>query len=455
MDDSNSYFIWNWSFLGIVLKCFYGGCMNRKIVIGIILFVLFFNGCGKEDETSYQDVESMDSITQNQLGITSLEEYIQCGWVSSYVAGKIAEQGIEVECIDEGYYVSVDGTLTFTTSEDQDGEAYLRVSLTPSSEALYSVYGVYCGMTMIEADNILASQGGTARKLEYEELGIKIYRYELFDKYIIDINPNEEYVGRIDVYAYANKNDSLEKETFVIDKDINEYMIAEEVCMVLKEQGIDLVSALDGSYVNEDGSIKIYTAENSYGCVIYLTYSKNATYVLHGFYCGMSKQELDSIVEENNFPYITVLNRYRQYTVYDEYSMIFGYTDDEKIVSEIKCSFNSLYFMEVPNNMTFDTEIIENIEGCYEGMDTQSIMRIDMTPSKEDNLTGYASLALEGRDFVYEGELIKLVENVYLLESNIDKIIISFYTVNMNDYTTIEVEVYVNDVLFEIFRLNE
>lgn len=141
-----------------------------------------------------------DGLSQNSGEKIELSNHINANMNLTNMANALNYAGIHMEWLedDEGtcYCVSSDGELTIV-----ERHMGCEVSLFSSDSAKFSIYGLYCGMTLEQAEEVLNNYG--AIDVTYEDdRGVR--RYRLLDSYSVLLSLGEHSIDGISFSFYLD-----------------------------------------------------------------------------------------------------------------------------------------------------------------------------------------------------------------------------------------------------------
>lgn len=148
-------------------------------------------------ENNVNDNNILDNITEDQI---ALENYINQSMTADEMANALRSAGIELEVQEDDsgeYYTTYDWSLSLCNTDRGGCQLYLN----PSSEQVYSIYGLYCGMTLEQAEQLLDEAGAIDFTYE-DDRGVR--RYRLYDSYSVLLSLGENDINGIefDFYLY-------------------------------------------------------------------------------------------------------------------------------------------------------------------------------------------------------------------------------------------------------------
>lgn len=183
-----------------ILAIILGGMGNKKakhswiakvgIGIGIImlLFVLLADN-GIDTTTESTTTETMSSENVISQDIIKLEEYINGDMTADEMGQALQNAGFNFVLDESGDYRTTDSSI-WICNTDMGG---CNVTIEPSLETKFSIYGLSCGMTWEEAKQLLQEY----EAIEYtDEHDTKYKQYQLFNEYSVILTlDGEEIVG--------------------------------------------------------------------------------------------------------------------------------------------------------------------------------------------------------------------------------------------------------------------
>lgn len=141
-----------------------------------------------------------DGLSQNSGEKIELSNHINANMNLTNMANVLNHAGVYLEQAEDDmgvYYVTPDGSLA--VFETDMGRA---ISLFSSDNSSFSIYGLYCGMTLEQAEDILNSNG--AIDVTYEDdRGIR--RYRLFNSYSVLLSLGESNIDGISFSFYLDE----------------------------------------------------------------------------------------------------------------------------------------------------------------------------------------------------------------------------------------------------------
>lgn len=183
-----------------ILAIIFGAIGNKKakhpwltkvgIGIGIILllYALWFDTRADvtTDTTTTESMSTENVLTGN---IVKLEEYINEDMTADEMGTTLQEAGFNFVLDESGDYRTDDSSI-WIYNTDLGG---CNVIIEPSLEAKYSIYGLYCGMTLEEAAKVLEIYEAVQITDEHDT---KYKEYQILDKYSVILTlDGEEVVG--------------------------------------------------------------------------------------------------------------------------------------------------------------------------------------------------------------------------------------------------------------------
>ena len=147
------------------------------LVIGSVMTIFAFLMLGTINMTPTEEV------TDNTI---KLENYINADMTADEMGETLQNAGLNFVLDDSGEYRSEDRSV-WIYNTDLGG---CELMLEPTEGEVYSIYGLYCGMTLEEAEEVLS--GYNAIEFTYEDDLAIIRRYRLFDSYSVLLNINAD-----------------------------------------------------------------------------------------------------------------------------------------------------------------------------------------------------------------------------------------------------------------------
>lgn len=144
------------------------------------------------DDYSHNTYENESNVLDNITGDKyALENYINQNMTADEMGEALQLAGLDFILDESGYYTSANESVWIYNTDMGGCQLYLNIS----SEPIYSIYGLYCGMSLEEAEQILDKQG--AIEFTYED-DSAVRRYKLFDSYSVLLSLGENEITGIE-----------------------------------------------------------------------------------------------------------------------------------------------------------------------------------------------------------------------------------------------------------------
>lgn len=139
------------------------------------------------------------NVSQNSdYSVVVLEDYVNENMTTDEMKESLTQAGFSLEIDEDGDYVTNDYCLAIIDT-DLGVRIYISEGAEEDSNVIYSIYGLYCGMTLEEAEEVLNDYG--AVDFTYED-DRAVRRYRLFDKFSVMLSLGESSIDGIDFGYY-------------------------------------------------------------------------------------------------------------------------------------------------------------------------------------------------------------------------------------------------------------
>lgn len=164
-------------------------------------------GTGMDDAASAEIAENqeVEDNTKAETGndtattvatVVALEDYLDFSQTAEEMGETLQQAEFDIICDESGTYCAADDSVEFYNTDL--GGSQIRI-MPATGDTIYSLYGVYCGMTLEEAEAALAQIGAVDVTLPDD---VAVRRYTIFDQYSMLLSLGSTMINGIDFDCY-------------------------------------------------------------------------------------------------------------------------------------------------------------------------------------------------------------------------------------------------------------